>query len=146
MRTRSSGQTWEAECSKTILNPSTRRRVRRRRRTSRARWIGDGRPSSGSVRTARHRSSRASRRSPRTCRPPSAYARRVRESVARLAPATRAADPRPARPRLAAGRRADIARLIALELGKPVKDGRGEIDRVADTFAVCAAEARQHRR
>jgi acyl-CoA reductase-like NAD-dependent aldehyde dehydrogenase len=30
-----------------------------------------------------------------------------------------------------------------LELGKPVKDGRGELDRVADTFAVCAAETRR---
>ncbi|GAA4305569.1 aldehyde dehydrogenase family protein [Actinomadura luteofluorescens] len=39
--------------------------------------------------------------------------------------------------------RDDLARLLALELGKPVRDGLGEIDRVADTFAVCAAEARQ---
>jgi acyl-CoA reductase-like NAD-dependent aldehyde dehydrogenase len=44
---------------------------------------------------------------------------------------------------LASNHREDLARLLALELGKPVKDGRGEIDRVADTFAVCAAEARQ---
>ena len=43
----------------------------------------------------------------------------------------------------AAQRRDELARLLALELGKPVKDGRGEIDRVADTFAVCAAEARR---
>jgi hypothetical protein len=30
--------------------------------------------------------------------------------------------------------RNDFARLIALELGKPVKDGLGEMDRVADTM------------
>ena len=45
--------------------------------------------------------------------------------------------------RLAAERRDQLATLLALELGKPVKDGRGEIDRVADTLAVCAAEARR---
>lgn len=45
--------------------------------------------------------------------------------------------------RLAAERRDRLAALLALELGKPVKDGRGEIDRVADTLAVCAAEARR---
>jgi acyl-CoA reductase-like NAD-dependent aldehyde dehydrogenase len=62
--------------------------------------------------------------------------------VARLAPATRAAilDRAAA---LAVHHRDAIARLIALELGKPLKDGSGELDRVADTFAVCAAEARQ---
>ncbi|MFI5891739.1 aldehyde dehydrogenase family protein [Actinoplanes sp. NPDC051513] len=67
-----------------------------------------------------------------------AYARQM----ARLAPATRASVLETAS-RLATERRAEIARLIALELGKPVKDGLGEMDRVADTFAVCAAEARQ---
>jgi acyl-CoA reductase-like NAD-dependent aldehyde dehydrogenase len=45
--------------------------------------------------------------------------------------------------RLAAARRDQLAALLAVELGKPVKDGRGEIDRVADTLAVCAAEARR---
>ncbi|WP_177154935.1 aldehyde dehydrogenase family protein [Glycomyces harbinensis] len=44
---------------------------------------------------------------------------------------------------LALEHRDAMARILALELGKPVKDGRGEIERVADTFAVCAAEARQ---
>jgi acyl-CoA reductase-like NAD-dependent aldehyde dehydrogenase len=44
---------------------------------------------------------------------------------------------------LAAERRTDLARLLALELGKPMKDGLGELDRVSDTFAICAAEARQ---
>src|SRR6478736_1474113 len=58
------------------------------------------------------------------------------------APAARAAILESAA-RLAAERRDRLAALLALELGKPVKDGRGEIDRVADTLAVCAAEARR---
>src|SRR5690349_5397500 len=71
-----------------------------------------------------------------------AYAARAARSIARLAPATRAAilDRAAA---LAIEHRAAIARLIAVELGKPVKDGGGELDRVADTLAVCAAEARR---
>ncbi|MFI5933759.1 aldehyde dehydrogenase family protein [Actinoplanes sp. NPDC051494] len=70
------------------------------------------------------------------------YARASARVVARLAPATRAGilDRAAA---LAVERRDELARLIALELGKPVKDGRNELVRVADTFAVCAAEARQ---
>jgi acyl-CoA reductase-like NAD-dependent aldehyde dehydrogenase len=70
------------------------------------------------------------------------YARDARSRVARLAPATRA-DILDNASRIALERREDFARLIALELGKPLKDGRGELDRVADTFAVCAAETRQ---
>jgi acyl-CoA reductase-like NAD-dependent aldehyde dehydrogenase len=62
--------------------------------------------------------------------------------VAALAPAARA-DVLDRASSAAAERRDDLARLLALELGKPLKDGRGEIDRVADTLAVCAAEARQ---
>ena len=62
--------------------------------------------------------------------------------MARLAPAARA-DVLHRAARLAAERRDRLATLLALELGKPVKDGRGEIDRVADTLAVCAAEARR---
>ncbi|MFB4309514.1 aldehyde dehydrogenase family protein [Actinomadura sp. GTD37] len=69
-------------------------------------------------------------------------ARAAARSVARLAPAHRAEILERASA-AAAGRRDELARLLALELGKPVKDGRGEIDRVADTLAVCAAEARQ---
>jgi acyl-CoA reductase-like NAD-dependent aldehyde dehydrogenase len=69
------------------------------------------------------------------------YARGARKRVARLAPAARA-DVLDAASRLAANRREDFAAVIALELGKPLKDGLGEMDRVADTFAVCAAEAR----
>jgi len=63
-------------------------------------------------------------------------------TVAGLAPATRAAVLERAAV-LATTHRAGVARLIARELGKPVKDGLGEMDRVADTFAVCAAEARR---
>ncbi|HEX6195170.1 MAG TPA: aldehyde dehydrogenase family protein [Jiangellaceae bacterium] len=40
-------------------------------------------------------------------------------------------------------RRDEFARLLALELGKPMKDGRGEMVRVADTLRVSAAEARR---
>jgi acyl-CoA reductase-like NAD-dependent aldehyde dehydrogenase len=70
------------------------------------------------------------------------YAKAGARAVAALAPAARAAILERAA-RLAGEHRAAIARLIALELGKPVKDGTGELDRVADTFAVCAAEARR---
>ena len=70
------------------------------------------------------------------------YAASARRRVARLAPAVRA-DILQAAAALALARREELATVIALELGKPLKDGLGEIDRVADTFAVCAAEARQ---
>ncbi|MDQ7904813.1 aldehyde dehydrogenase family protein [Phytohabitans sp. ZYX-F-186] len=70
------------------------------------------------------------------------YARRAAGTVARLAPAARAAVLERAAA-LAGERRSEVARLLALELGKPLKDGLGEMDRVADTFAVSAAEARQ---
>jgi acyl-CoA reductase-like NAD-dependent aldehyde dehydrogenase len=70
------------------------------------------------------------------------YARRGARAVARMSPAARAGVLERAAD-VALARRDELARLLALELGKPVKDGRGEIDRVADTFAVCAAEARR---
>ncbi len=70
------------------------------------------------------------------------YARGAARSVARLSPATRA-EVLDQAARLAAERRDELAASLAVELGKPVKDGRGEIDRVADTLAVCAAEARR---
>jgi acyl-CoA reductase-like NAD-dependent aldehyde dehydrogenase len=70
------------------------------------------------------------------------YAGRAAKTVARLAPATRAGILERASA-LAMARRDDLARLLALELGKPLKDGLGEMDRVADTFRVAAAEARQ---
>ena len=71
-----------------------------------------------------------------------AYARRGAKAVARMSPATRAAVLDRAA-EAAQARRDELARLLALELGKPIKDGRAEIDRVADTFAVSAAEARR---
>ncbi|WP_051367237.1 aldehyde dehydrogenase family protein [Hamadaea tsunoensis] len=71
-----------------------------------------------------------------------AYAPAAAKTMARLSPARRA-EVLEAAALAASVRRDDIARLIALELGKPLKDGRGELDRVADTFLVCAAEARQ---
>jgi acyl-CoA reductase-like NAD-dependent aldehyde dehydrogenase len=70
------------------------------------------------------------------------YARRAAKVVAGLAPAARA-DILDRAAHLAVDHRDDFARLIARELGKPLKDGRGEMDRVADTLRVCAAEARQ---
>lgn len=70
------------------------------------------------------------------------YAPGAARAVARIAPAARA-DALDRAARLATERRDRLAALLALELGKPVKDGRGEVDRVADTLAVCAAEARR---
>ncbi|MEH1127093.1 aldehyde dehydrogenase family protein [Micromonospora sp. CPCC 206061] len=70
------------------------------------------------------------------------YARRGAKAVARMSPAARAEVLERAAA-TAIERRQALARLLALELGKPLKDGLGEIDRVADTFAVCAAEARR---
>jgi acyl-CoA reductase-like NAD-dependent aldehyde dehydrogenase len=70
------------------------------------------------------------------------YARSSKRHMAGLAPAARA-DILDRAAGIALDRRDDFARLIALELGKPIKDGRGEIDRVGDTLAVCAGEARQ---
>jgi acyl-CoA reductase-like NAD-dependent aldehyde dehydrogenase len=70
------------------------------------------------------------------------YAADNAKTVARLSPAARAGVLDRAAT-LATQRRDELATLLALELGKPVRDGRGEIDRVADTLAVCAAEARR---
>jgi len=70
------------------------------------------------------------------------YARANARAVGRLSPAARAEVLERAAG-AAARRRDDLARLLALELGKPLRDGRAEIDRVADTFAVSAAEARR---
>ena len=79
---------------------------------------------------------------------PADVARAVRHAagaarvIARLSPAARA-DVLDRAAGLAMERRAALADVLAVELGKPVRDGRGEIDRVADTLAVCAAEARR---
>ena len=70
------------------------------------------------------------------------FARQNAPVVARLSPATRAGILERAAG-LARVHRDALARVLALELGKPVNDGRGEIDRVADTFDVCAGETRQ---
>jgi len=86
--------------------------------------------------------SRAAQANPDDVRRAARFAADAAPAIARLAPAARAAVLDKAA-RLAAERRDRLAALLALELGKPVKDGRGEIDRVADTLAVCAAEARR---
>ncbi|MFE9703231.1 aldehyde dehydrogenase family protein [Streptomyces sp. NPDC005930] len=71
-----------------------------------------------------------------------ARAGRYARQMADLAPAARA-DILEAAARSATVHRDRLARLLALELGKPLKDSRTEIDRVSSTFAVCAAEARR---
>jgi len=105
-------------------------------------WLDDGPAADRIGPFTRTVVSRARVADPADVRIAAEYARAGSKIVARLAPATRARILERASV-LAAERRDDVARLIALELGKPVKDGRGELDRVADTFAVCAAEARQ---
>lgn len=70
-----------------------------------------------------------------------AAARRYAPQVASLSPAARAEILETAAA-AAAEHREDLARLLALELGKPLRDSRTEIDRVSSTFAVAAAEAR----
>src|SRR5215472_9696356 len=70
------------------------------------------------------------------------YAPGAARAIGRLSPAARA-DVLDRAAALAAQRRDALAALLAVELGKPVRDGRGEMDRVADTLAVCAAEARR---
>jgi acyl-CoA reductase-like NAD-dependent aldehyde dehydrogenase len=62
--------------------------------------------------------------------------------VAGIAPAHRA-DVLERAAALARAERDRLALVIARELGKPVSDGRKEIERLADTFAICAAEARR---
>src|SRR4051812_13951223 len=105
-------------------------------------WIGDG-PSSDRIGPfPRTVVSRARVAEPADAGAAAGHAKVFARTVAGLAPATRATvlDRAAA---LAVQHRDAIARLIALELGKPLRDGRAELDRVADTFAVCAAEARQ---
>jgi acyl-CoA reductase-like NAD-dependent aldehyde dehydrogenase len=105
------------------------------------RWVSDGTPA---ARTGPHLRAVVSRCYPATpdqLATALEFAGSAARAVAGLAPATRAGILERAS-RLATEHRDDIARLIALELGKPIKDGRGELDRVADTFAVCAGETR----
>ncbi len=70
------------------------------------------------------------------------YAKVSASVVRRMTPARRAAILEKAA-ELANARRDEIAKILALELGKPLKDSRGEMIRVADTFAICADEARR---
>jgi acyl-CoA reductase-like NAD-dependent aldehyde dehydrogenase len=105
-------------------------------------WIGDGPSAERAGPFTRSVVSRARVAEPGDARVAAEYAKEGARTVARLAPATRA-EILERGAALAVERREAIARLVALELGKPLKDGRGELDRVADTFAVCAAEARQ---
>lgn len=71
-----------------------------------------------------------------------AYAGQARDGVERLSPAARA-DVLDRAADMIDRQREQFVRLLAVELGKPVKDGRGEMVRVADTFRVSAAEARR---
>jgi acyl-CoA reductase-like NAD-dependent aldehyde dehydrogenase len=105
-------------------------------------WIDDGPVAERIGPYTRTAVSRATVARPADAAAAAEYAKTAARGVRRLAPATRA-DILDRAAALANRRRADIARLIALELGKPLKDGLGELDRVADTFAVCAAEARR---
>ena len=105
-------------------------------------WLRDGPWAHRTGPYLRRVVSRAAQASPADVARAAGYARDAAPAVARLAPAARA-DVLDRAARLAAQRRDRLATLLALELGKPVKDGRGEIDRVADTLAVCAAEARR---
>jgi acyl-CoA reductase-like NAD-dependent aldehyde dehydrogenase len=105
-------------------------------------WVTDGPPVSRTGPYAHETVSRSYPASATQIAVAREYAAAGARVVAGLAPATRA-DVLDRASHLAVEHRDDIARLIALELGKPVKDGRGELDRVADTFAVCAHEARQ---
>ena len=86
--------------------------------------------------------SRATAASPADVTRAVGYAPGAARAVGRVSPAARA-DVLDRAARLATERRNQLAEQLAVELGKPVKDGRGEVDRVADTLAVCAAEARR---
>ncbi|GHF41928.1 acyl-CoA reductase-like NAD-dependent aldehyde dehydrogenase [Amycolatopsis bartoniae] len=105
------------------------------------RWSRDGSPAERVGPYVRRVVSRSFTAGEEQVRQAARFAGESAAAVARLAPATRATILERAA-RLATERRDDVARLIALELGKPVKDGRAELDRVADTFAVCAGETR----
>ncbi len=71
-----------------------------------------------------------------------AYAKGSARAIRRMTPAARATILERAG-ELAVERRDELARILVLELGKPMKDSRGEMVRVADTFAISASEARR---
>jgi acyl-CoA reductase-like NAD-dependent aldehyde dehydrogenase len=104
-------------------------------------WVADGTKADRLGPYVRQPVSRARTAQPEDIEAARAYARESAKTVARLAPATRAGILERAAA-LAGERTENFARLIALELGKPLRDGRGEMVRVADTLAVAAAEAR----
>jgi acyl-CoA reductase-like NAD-dependent aldehyde dehydrogenase len=105
-------------------------------------WLRDGPWTERTGPYLRRVVSRAAQASPADVARAARYARDAASAVARLAPSARA-DVLHRAARLATERRDHLATLLAFELGKPVKDGRGEIDRVTDTLAVCATEARR---
>lgn len=106
------------------------------------RWITEGQWTDRTGPWVRDVVSRARQAEPGDVRSAADFARRAAATVGRWAPAARAQVLERAAA-LAEVKRAEIATLLALELGKPLKDGLGEMDRVADTFRVAAAEARQ---
>ncbi|WP_299538066.1 aldehyde dehydrogenase family protein [uncultured Streptomyces sp.] len=105
-------------------------------------WSGDGPWSERIGPYVRRTVSRAPTALPAEIGRAVADARRYAPQVASLAPAARAEILQRASVS-ALAHRDQLAGLLALELGKPVKDSRVEIERVASTFEVCAAEARR---
>ncbi|MFG3295241.1 aldehyde dehydrogenase family protein [Streptomyces sp. NPDC048179] len=105
-------------------------------------WAGDGPPLERTGPYLRRTVSRAPTATPADIGRALAKARTYAPQLALLAPAARA-DILKTASRTATAHRDQLARLLALELGKPLKDSRTEIDRVASTLAVCAAEARR---
>ncbi|MFE9687559.1 aldehyde dehydrogenase family protein [Streptomyces sp. NPDC006285] len=105
-------------------------------------WGGEGPPLERTGPYLRRTVSRALTATPGEIDTAVTRAGRYAQQMADLAPAARAGVLEAAA-RNAAAHRDRLARLLALELGKPLKDSRTEIDRAAATFAVCAAEARR---
>ncbi|MER7722630.1 aldehyde dehydrogenase family protein [Streptomyces sp. NPDC096323] len=105
-------------------------------------WSGDGPASERIGPYLRRVVSRAPSALPAEIDQAVANARRYAPQVATLAPAARAEILQRASV-AALAHRDQLAELLARELGKPVKDSRVEIERVASTFEVCAAEARR---
>ncbi|MFI6875675.1 aldehyde dehydrogenase family protein [Streptomyces sp. NPDC050400] len=105
-------------------------------------WGGDGPPLQRTGPYLRRTVSRAPAATPADIAHALQHSNPFADQVASLAPAARA-DILQAASHTATAHRERLARLLALELGKPLKDSRTEIDRVAATFAVCAAEARR---
>ncbi|MEU7860972.1 aldehyde dehydrogenase family protein [Nonomuraea sp. NPDC049141] len=104
-------------------------------------WLTDGPTAERTGPYLRRTVSRARTATPDDITRALAYAGQAARAVARLAPATRAAILERGAAEVTA-RGEELARLLAVELGKPLKDGRGEVLRVADTLSVSAAEAR----